>query len=70
MPATADVLKCQLRPLTSADRAHLTSEQAARLHRAFPTGVCDWKQSGVGQAPPMGTWLGFSGDGTATRLSR
>jgi hypothetical protein len=45
------ILKCRLQPLNSADYAPVvfTSAQLARLHAAFPDGVCDWEEKGVGQ---------------------
>jgi hypothetical protein len=62
-PNTADVLKCQLKPLArdSADYAGITFTDAqwARLQAAFPQGVCDWNKPGVGQQPPVGDWLTF-----------
>ena len=50
-PLTEDILKCQLKPLNSVDYAPLvfSSAQWARLHAAFPDGVCDWSEKGVGQ---------------------
>jgi hypothetical protein len=46
-----DVLKCQLKPLVRSDYAPivLTDAQWGQLEGAFPTGVCDWSQPGVGQ---------------------
>ncbi len=48
---TEDILKCELKPLNSADYAPVlfSSAQLARLHAAFPGGVCDWSEKGVGQ---------------------
>ena len=48
-----NILKCQLKPLDLSDYspATLTAEQLARLHGAFPDGVCDWSQPGVSQQP-------------------
>ena len=50
-PLSENILKCQLKPLNSADYApHVFSPtQWARLQAAFPDGVCDWDQSGVEQ---------------------
>lgn len=63
MPLTADVLKCQLKPLREADYLvygiQFTGAQWARLNAAFPDGVCDWSRPGVGQRPPIGTWLSY-----------
>ena len=54
-PLTEDILKCQLKPLNQADYAPLvpTAAQWARLQAAFPGGVCDWSQAGVGQQASM-----------------
>lgn len=56
-PATGDVLKCALEPL-SADRYSqpLSEEQLLRLQAVFPDGVCDYSKPGVGQQPPAAVW--------------
>ena len=50
-PLAENILKCQLKPLDSADYAPATfsAAQLLRLHSAFPLGVCDWSKPGVGQ---------------------
>jgi hypothetical protein len=50
-PLAENILKCQLKPLNSPDYAPVvfTSAQLARLQAAFPEGVCDWSENGVGQ---------------------
>ena len=50
-PLAENILKCELKPLNSADYAPVvfTSAQLARLSAAFPGGVCDWSRLGVGQ---------------------
>ena len=54
-PLVENILKCQLKPLDIADYASakppvaFTDGQLARLHAAFPDGVCDWRLPGVGQ---------------------
>ncbi|HXM80638.1 MAG TPA: DUF6351 family protein [Burkholderiales bacterium] len=50
-PLAENILKCQLKPLNSADYSPLvlTSAQLGRLHNVFPDGVCDWSEQGVGQ---------------------
>jgi hypothetical protein len=50
-PLAENILKCQLKPLDSADYVPVTfsDTQLARLHAAFPEGVCDWTKPGVGQ---------------------
>ncbi len=57
-----DVNKCQLEPLTRSDYrgVHFTDGQWALLQRAFPTGVCDWSEPGVSQAPTV-PWLTYQG---------
>jgi hypothetical protein len=64
MPETADVLKCQLKPLALADYTDagiaVTEAQLDRLRTAFPTGVCDYSRPGVGQRAPVGTYLDFA----------
>jgi hypothetical protein len=54
-PLAENILKCQLKPLNSADYAPVvfTTEQLRRLHAAFPGGVCDWSKPGVGQQPAV-----------------
>ena len=57
-PVAADIVKCQLKPLATADYAvNFTPEQWTRLQAAFPTGVCNWAVPGVQQQPLAGTWL-------------
>lgn len=48
---TENILKCQLKPLDSADYAPVvfTPAQLARLQAVFAGGVCDWSKPGVGQ---------------------
>jgi hypothetical protein len=64
MPETTDVLKCQLKPLVLADYTDagiaVTQAQVDRLKAAFPTGVCDYSKPGIGQRPPVGTYLDFA----------
>ena len=52
---TENILKCQLKPLDAADYlpAAFSAAQLARLHAAFPDGVCDWSKPGVGQQPAV-----------------
>jgi len=59
-PLTDDIAKCQLKPLNPSDyRVIFNTTQWNRLNAAFPDGVCDWTQPGVGQQPLSGTWLSF-----------
>lgn len=54
-----DILKCQLEPLDRADYPlTMTDAQFATLQDAFPTGVCDWSQPGVGETETV-PWLTF-----------
>ena len=50
-PLAENILKCQLKPLDTADYGSVTFSpaQLARLNAAFPEGVCDWSKPGVGQ---------------------
>jgi hypothetical protein len=52
-PLTENILKCQLKPINTADYmpATFTAEQLTRLHMTFPDGVCDWSKPGVAQQP-------------------
>lgn len=56
-----DVFKCRLKPLDWARYpVEFTDDQRQRLTGAFPTGVCDWSQPGVGQQSPAGVWQSFA----------
>jgi hypothetical protein len=50
-PLAENILKCQLKPLNTADYAPavLSSGQLSRLQAVFAGGVCDWSKPGVGQ---------------------
>ena len=60
-PLTDDVIKCQLKPVNVADYgpAVLTEIEKTRLGSIFPSGVCDYSKSGVGQLALKGTWLSY-----------
>ena len=63
-PIKNDVLKCQLRPVDAADYpAAMTPALLKRVKEAFPDGVCDWSQPGVGQTKQVGVWLRYDGTG-------
>lgn len=50
---SGDVLKCELKPVDPADYEQpLTGAQLNALRDIFPTGVCDWSQTGEGQTTP------------------
>jgi hypothetical protein len=60
-----NILKCQLKPLNASDYAPVTfsGTQLARLHAAFPEGVCDWSRPGVGQQEAISPLTFVSGPG-------
>ena len=59
-PLAENVLKCQLKPLDFRDYpVTFTLAEQVELRAAFPDGVCDYSRLGVGQQPPLGTWLSF-----------
>ncbi|HJU70501.1 MAG TPA: DUF6351 family protein [Paucimonas sp.] len=48
----ANRLKCQLKPISTADYAVVfTAAQLTQLNAVFPGGVCDWSKPGVNQTP-------------------
>ena len=51
-----NILKCQLKPLDTADYAPavVSAAQLARLKTVFASGVCDWTKPGVGQQDAVG----------------
>jgi Tannase-like family of unknown function (DUF6351) len=59
MPATADILKCRLKPVDAADYGTLLGAQITSLPSVFPQGVCDWTKPGVGQRPSV-PWLSYA----------
>jgi len=51
-PLSADVLKCQLKPVDAHDyKVPLSHDEKARLDAIFPEGVCDYSKPGVNQVP-------------------
>jgi hypothetical protein len=59
-PLTMMALKCALKPLNFRDYpVTFTADQRAKLRAAFPGGVCDFRQRGVGVVPPAGPWLNY-----------
>ena len=55
-----DIIKCQLKPIDASDyRVTLNPQDYARLAAIFPTGVCDYSKSGIGQHASKDTWLSF-----------
>ncbi|WP_439378689.1 DUF6351 family protein [Amycolatopsis lexingtonensis] len=62
-----DVLKCRLKPVDFRDYpVTFTPADQQRLRAAFPGGVCDYSRPGVGQRPPLGTWLSYGDERTGT----
>ena len=59
-PRVNDVLKCSLKPLTSAGHGplDLNADQLRRLRAVYPKGVCDWSKRGVGQQPVV-AWQAY-----------
>lgn len=59
-PLTMPALKCGLKPLNFSDYpVTFTAAEQAELRQAFPTGVCDYNQPGVGVRPPIASWLSY-----------
>jgi hypothetical protein len=64
-PITADIVKCQLKPIDQADYGvSFAAEEMVRLQQAFPTGVCDWSKPSIEHQELAGTWLRFGPPGT------
>jgi hypothetical protein len=61
-PFTDDVMKCQLKPLTTSefDPIQFTSFEWKQLEAAFPNGICNYGLPGVGQQPTV-PWLTYTG---------
>ncbi len=57
-PVTDDIMKCQLRPVNSADyKVTFSNAELQQLHETFPQGVCDFTKPGIMQQPLHGTYL-------------
>jgi hypothetical protein len=58
-----DVIKCRLKAIDWADYNVTDPADAALLQtelpKIFSAGVCDFSKPGVGQHPPLGTWLDY-----------
>jgi hypothetical protein len=68
-PLKQDVLKCQLKPVNSADyNVTFNTAQFMRLQAIFPDGVCDYTKPGIGQQPLAGTWLSYPSPGSFFQL--
>lgn len=60
-PPANNILKCQLKALNRDDyTVDFSDAQWDRLRKAFPEGVCDYREPGVAQQPSL-PWLTFSG---------
>lgn len=56
-PASADILKCALKPLDPSDYlSPLTADQLERLKIVFPSGVCDYSKPGIGKPTSSRLW--------------
>ena len=63
MPLSDDVIKCQLRPIDTADYpGGLTPQQRAQLEAAFPTGVCDFTKPAAEDVERSMAWVSIGGD--------
>jgi len=59
-PIQENVVTCKLKPVALADyRVGFTGDQAARLRRLFPDGVCDYSKPGFSQVRFHGPWQSF-----------
>ena len=59
-PVTMPALKCSLKPLNFGDYpVTFTADEQTELSEAFPTGVCDYTQPGVGVRAPIASWLSY-----------
>ena len=54
-PLAENILKCRLKPLNPDEYRPVlfSAGQWTRLDAAFPGGVCDWSQPGIGQQPAI-----------------
>lgn len=60
-PEDLYALKCALTPINwSAYPVTFTAAEKAELKSAFPDGVCDYRQPGPEERPPIGTWINYS----------
>jgi hypothetical protein len=66
-----DTNKCRLKPLRRSDYTFATNPSAfsdadwTALQSTFPSGVCDWNQTGVSQQPTI-PWQTYQGDAAGT----
>lgn len=65
-PLTNDIIDCALVPLDrDGYSVTFTDAQWTAMQTAFPTGVCDYSQPGLGYQQAVDTWLSFPGNGAA-----
>ncbi|QYG91607.1 hypothetical protein HC251_03565 [Iamia sp. SCSIO 61187] len=63
MPLTDDIVKCRLQPIDPADYPpSMTQDQLDALAAAFPDGVCDYDQPGVGEVERSMIWPSLGGE--------
>jgi hypothetical protein len=64
-PLAEDILKCQLKPINTADYlpATFTAQQLTRLYATFADGVCDWSKPGAEQHAPRSPLTFAAGPG-------
>ncbi len=69
-PATNDVFKCALKPVSAADyKTAPTAAQLDALKAAFPEGVCDYTKPGVGMDQKLVSWASFTDYGKWTSVA-
>ena len=62
-PLAEDIVKCQLKPIDSADyQGLLSQDQVQALAETFTTGVCDWSKPSVGDTGASIIWATIGGE--------
>ncbi len=57
MPLSDDIIKCQLKPVSTADyAATLTESQLGEIRTIFPGGVCDYSKPAAGDVEKSLIW--------------
>lgn len=63
MPLSDDVIRCQLKPIDSADYAvPLSAAEYAQLESIFPDGVCDYRLPAAGDVARSLIWPSIGGE--------
>jgi Tannase-like family of unknown function (DUF6351) len=58
-PLSANILKCELKPIDAGDyKVTFSAAEMQRLRALFPSGVCDWSKRGVERQGIVG-WASF-----------